>query len=150
MSLFRYQIETDVEARELMDVILDFTSYPQVVSSVKSTEIVKQGPPVWEVIFSIEVIRKFEYTLRLELRNEHELHWSLVSGFFVKNNGFWILEPTQQGTHITYGVEMEMETYLPASIRNSLARHKLPKMVDGFIQEAKTRQLLQGIDLGDN
>ena len=133
-----------------MDVILDFSSYPQIVSSVKKTEIIKPGPPVWEVTFSIEVIRAFEYTLRLELQSENELRWSLISGFFVKNNGFWILEPTASGTQVSYGIEMEMDTYLPTSIRNSLARHQLPKMIDGFIQEAKTRRLLQGIDLGDN
>jgi len=162
MSLFQHKTNTDLKAKELMDVILDFEAYPQIVSSVKKTEILKQGPPVWEVVFAIEVIRNFEYTLRLELRSEYELHWSLVNGFFVKNNGFWILEPvedeardeardeaqdeTRHETLVTYGVEMEMDTYLPTSIRNSLARHKLPKMVDGFIQEAKMRAMAKIIE----
>lgn len=150
MSLFQHKTNMDLKAKELMDVILDFEAYPQIVSSVKKTEVIKQGPPVWEVVFVIEVIRNFEYTLRLELRSEHELHWSLVNGFFVKNNGFWILEPVddevRDETLVTYGVEMEMETYLPASIRNSLARHKLPKMVDGFIQEAKKRAMAKIIE----
>ena len=150
MSSFQFQIESDVQANDLMDVILDFTSYPSFVSSVTNIEVERQGPPVWEVTFSLELIRSLQYTLRLEQRGAFELHWRLLDGFFIKNNGHWILEPLEDGTKITYKVEMEMDAYLPASIRNSLVRHQLPKTVNAFIQEVKLRTMMQKIDLSDN
>jgi ribosome-associated toxin RatA of RatAB toxin-antitoxin module len=150
MSSFQFQIESDVQANELMDVILDFTSYSRFISSVTNTEVQREGPPVWEVIFSLELIRSLQYTLRLEQRGTFELHWQSLEGFFIKNNGCWILEPLEDGTKITYKVEMEMDAYLPTSIRNSLVRHQLPKTVDAFIQEVKMRKMMQRIDLDDN
>lgn len=97
MSSFQFQIESDVQANDLMDVILDFTSYPSFVSSVTNIEVQREGPPVWEVIFSLELIRSLQYTLRLEQRGTFALHWQLLDGFFLKNNGYWLLEPLEAG-----------------------------------------------------
>ena len=150
MSGFSYQQQTDISAEALMAVIVDFSSYPQFLSSVKEAQIKKRKAPNWEVQFSLEVIRSFEYTLSIEQRGEYEIHWSLIGGFFQKNNGYWKLTPQEQGTSIEYYIEMEMDAFLPDTIRNTLSRHRLPKMVASFVEEARRRIIVSKIDLSDN
>lgn len=139
MPTGRQEIECDIPASSLMEVILDFQSYPTFVPEVLKVEIVEKGPPVWEVRFHLKLIRPIQYLLRLEQKNEYELHWSLIEGYFTSNNGHWILKPTQSGTHLIYQIAMQMDTFLPKAISNSLVKYSMPATVKRFVEEARKR-----------
>ena len=150
MPSMKYSIQSDIPADALMQTILDFASYPDFVETVQQTEIRKSGPPVWEVYFEIMVIRKLSYCLQLEQKDEFEIAWTLVEGFFVSNTGRWKLQPNEQGTEVTYEVAMQLDTFLPSMIRRSLGNQLLPKVVEAFIEETRARIALQRIDSTDN
>ena len=145
-----YKIQSDLEATDLMNTIIDFESYPEFVDTVEKVEIRVKGPPVWEVYFEIRVIRKLTYVLRLEQKSEHEICWSLVEGFFLKNEGAWQLSPNEEGTEIHYSVSTKMDTFLPTMIRKSLSNQLLPKVIDAFVTETRARLALKRIDSSDN
>jgi coenzyme Q-binding protein COQ10 len=138
-----YEIETDVQPEDLMAVITDFARYPDFIPTMKQVRLALQGPPVWEVRFILQIIRRMEYVLRLEQHGPHELSWSLLEGVFLHNSGSWKLKPLDSGTHICYTLTMQLETFLPNSIALSLEQHSLPATVGYFIEEARRRHARQ-------
>ena len=138
-----YEVETDVLPEELMAVITDFPRYPDFIPTMKLAKLSLQGPPVWEVRFVLQIIRRMEYVLRLEQRGPHELHWSLLEGVFLHNSGSWKLTPQENGTLVRYELTMQLETFLPSSIALSLKKNSLPETVGFFIEEARRRRALQ-------
>jgi coenzyme Q-binding protein COQ10 len=145
-----FSIQSDLKSEDLMATILDFGSYPDFIDVVDKVETRLDGPPVWEVYFEIKVIRKLTYTLRLEKKNNNEVSWSLIDGFFITNSGCWKLTPNAQGTEVFYQVSMQMDTFLPSMIKKTLSAQLLPRTVNAFILETKARVALQKIDSTDN
>ena len=145
-----YTVQSDISAESLMSTIVDFSSYPEFVDTVKKVEVRLEGPPVWEVYFEIKVVRDLSYSLRLELKNQYEICWSLLEGFFIKNTGGWKLIPNDMGTEIHYTVSTQMDTFLPTMIRRSLSNQLLPKVIDAFVTETRARIALKRIDSTDN
>ena len=151
MPSAKHEIVAPVSPQSLMNVITDFKSYPDFLPEIISTDIRRNGPPVWEVRFQLRLIRPIVYVLQLELKSEYELTWSLIEGFFVSNTGGWCLTPHENGTHIQYEISMQLDTFLPGNIANSLTKRSLPATVKRFVDEAMVRQAAhQKIDEGDN
>ena len=151
MPSAKHETVAPISPTALMGVITDFLSYPTFLPEITRTELRKKGPPVWEVRFHLRLIRPIVYTLRLELTSPFELQWSLIDGFFISNNGKWVLTPHEDGVHIVYDIKMQLDTFLPGSISNSLTKRSLPATVKRFIDEALARQVsLQKIGQVDN
>ena len=151
MPQIQYEIEKAIEPSLLMSVITDFDSYPRFIPEVIDTNIRTKGPPIWEVRFVSRVIRPLEYRLRLELRSKFELSWSLIEGFFLVNQGFWKLEPTEKGCIIQYHILVQLETFLPSSIAKKLQERSIPILVQRFVDEANQRLVSHlGTDQSDN
>jgi len=134
-----FQKEVDLSAEDLMAVIVDFASYPDFLPTIRKITIQLKGPPVWEVRFVTHLIRRLEYTLRLERHDGHRLSWSLLEGVFVRNSGAWELEPMKNGCRVTYRLTMQLDTYLPTAISRSLQQTSLPQTVEAFVREGKRR-----------
>ena len=151
MPAAKHETVAPVSPEALMEVITDFASYPDFLPEIISTDIRVSGPPVWEVRFQLRLIRPIVYTLKLELKSPFELNWTLIEGFFISNTGGWILTPHADGVHIQYEIQMQLETFLPGSISNSLTRRSLPATIKRFVDEALARQVFhQKSDEVDN
>ena len=136
-----------VDKNVFWDVVLDFAAYPNFVAMVRSVdvnfeEVQAQGTRegVWEVRFVISMIRSLQYTLKLEKISENELRWNLIQGDFQQNSGRWLVTSQKETLHIEYEIQMNLKTFMPATIRHSLEKVWLPNMVESFIQETKKRQ----------
>ena len=141
MPHVQYRVEKAVEPHLLMSVITDFESYTRFIPEMIDVSIRTCGPPVWEVRFVLRVIRPLEYRLRLEHVSELELRWSLIEGFFLINQGFWKLEPSEKGCIIEYDIFVQLETFLPSSISKKLQERSIPVLVQRFVDEANQRLL---------
>ena len=150
MASGTYTTQTDLPVEAILSTILDFPSYPDFLETVQTVQVRLQGPPVWEVYFEIEVVRRLSYSLRLELKNSYELHWFLLDGFFLSNSGYWKLTPNAKGTLVEYKVQTQIETFLPRMIKKMLSEQLLPKTVDSFTSETRARLALKKIDPTDN
>ena len=139
MPEVQFQTEESVDPNLLMSVITDFDSYPSFIPEVIDTTTRTKGPPIWEVRFVLRVIRPIEYRLRLELRSDLELHWSLIEGFFLINQGFWKLEASDKGCLIQYHIFVQLETFLPTSIARKLQERSIPILIQRFIDETNQR-----------
>ena len=143
MPTATYEIDTHFHLDEIKAVLIDFCNYPQFLSHIQHVDIQLNNPPVWEVRFVLQLIRRMQYELRLQLDDypDHSvLHWSLLEGVFQSNTGKWKLTPTVDGTNISYTISITLETRLPHTISKSLILISMPNVVQEVLEEAEKRR----------
>ena len=136
-----------VSQSALFGVIVDFESYPEFVSGVKTAKIVSSSDTECHVQFGLEVIRSFEYELRFFIQGESQVRWELVkSSFFQKNEGAWLLSPIDSShTEATYELEVGFNFLVPKIITSKLVASNLPHMLKEFEARAlKVRKSTNG------
>lgn len=157
MPTATYHIYSPHTPEQLISVLSDFESYPEFLPHVDEIYVRLKEPPIWEVRFVLNLIRRLEYEIRLELKTESEdqevqefcLSWTLLEGVFKSNTGFWKLRRLPQkealevglssGTEIDYSISMQLETYLPKTIFRSLSNHAMPTIVHHVLEETERR-----------
>ena len=138
-------IEINVPPGVLMEVITDFEAYPSFVTDIQSARVVShdvaEGREVWNVAFTLNMIRRLNYTLRLERRGQESVRWSLVEGSFRTNEGGWTLTPLDHGTRTlaTYVVDLDVGMFIPGSVMKTLIQHNLPSTLAAFKARAEAR-----------
>ena len=139
-------VVANVPAEHFFDVVTDFESYPEFIPETVAVEIVKKGKKgkdgkkTDDVKFSIKVIKKIDYTLRLTSDAEDlTVEWELVDGPFKSNNGSWEIKGAGKGkTEATYTIDITMGFLVPQSITNMLVGSSLPKMLDQMKERAES------------
>jgi len=134
-------IEIDAPPEVVMRVITDFGAYASFLSETESTEIMHATKKEWEVKFTIKVIRRLEYTLRLVLEGPLRLRWSLIEGVFQNNDGGWTLQSLDDGarTLAQYEIDLQVGMFVPGNIVHSLVQRTLPDTLQRFKAEAERR-----------
>jgi coenzyme Q-binding protein COQ10 len=140
MPSARQSITIQAEPAEVMAVITDFAAYPDFLPEIRSTEILHTEPGAWEVRFTIEVIRRLSYTLRLVQDGPLSLSWSLLEGVFRSNDGGWTLEAAGDATEAHYRIDVRMGMFVPGNIVHSLVDRGLPQTLMRFKEEAERRR----------
>ena len=160
MPTATYNIYSPHTPEQLVAVLSDFQSYPNFLPQVDEIFVRLNEPPIWEVRFVLNLIRRLEYEIRLELSAEPSaksgdeydqicLSWSLLEGVFKSNSGFWKLRRLtskealevglRSGTEIDYSISMQLDTYLPKTIFRSLSNHSMPNIVHHVLEETERR-----------
>ena len=130
-----------VPASRLAEVITGFESYPDFLPEVVSVKREPGGTPnLQKVVFEIEIMKRFQYTLEFHIDGEREITWHLVdSNFFKMNQGKWLLTPLDgKRTHVTYEVEVGFRFFVPGWVTKKLTEVNLPKMLESFEGRART------------
>ena len=141
MPSARHEVNIGVTIDEMMDVITDFERYPSFLPEMDSCDVLPVEGNQWEVRFTIKVVKRIRYTLRLERVNERSIRWSLVEGAFKSNNGGWDLTPVGDGASIRaeYFIDLQVGMFVPSSIMRTLVERTLPETVTRFKEEAERR-----------
>lgn len=127
---------------DFMALLTDFASYPSFLPDMREAKVLRSKPGEWEVRFTLQVIRRLTYTLRLTQPDPLSLRWSLVEGLFRANEGGWRLSATGDGqsTEAHYEIDIQLGMFVPGNIVRSLVDKGLPETLDRFRQEALRRQ----------
>ena len=139
-------IVVDVPTDHFFATVTDYESYPEFIPETVECEILdekKKGKGrVCDVRFSIKVIKKIDYVLRLTDTPNASVKWELVEGQegpFKSNKGGWDIEPAGKGkTNATYTVDITMGFFVPQSITNMLVGSQLPKMLQQMKDRAES------------
>jgi coenzyme Q-binding protein COQ10 len=132
-------IVVDVPREDLFEVIRDYVNYPEFLSDMESVEVKKREGDVAEVEFTLNVIKRLRYTLRLVETAPEGLSWTLVEGMFKRNEGGWTLEELPGGrTRATYRIELTVGVFVPGSIVNRLVGKTLPATLEAFKKRAES------------
>ena len=139
MAQASHRMTVAASPERFMRVLVDFAAYPSFLPWVQAVEVLRheQGPgaEAWEVRFEVLLVRPLRYTLRLE-RSGTRLQWSLVEGMLHAIEGAWELSEVDGGTQAEYRLELQVGSYVPASILDSLRQRDLPQLMERFQRRA--------------
>ncbi len=128
----------DIPMEKFFQVIADYESYPEFVDGVSAIKILDRSGDVSTVEYSLNLIKKFSYTLKLTEQKPDGLSWELVDGdIFKYNTGSWKLKDLGDGkTEVHYRLEVEFKGFAPKMVVNKLVSHNLPAMMQSYYERA--------------
>ena len=128
----------DIPREKFYNAIIDYESYPELLSEVNAVEVLDFGETSARVRYEVKIIKSFSYILHLFHERPQGISWELESGdLFKVNNGFWKLTEEDDGkTKVEYSLEVGFKVFAPKAITQKLVAHNLPKMMDIFYQRA--------------
>ena len=129
----------DAPIEKIYDVIIKYEDYPQFVTGVDGIEVLSNDESGAQVKYSLNIIKKFSYILKLTHERPNKVSWSFESGdLFKANDGGWVLKDLGNGqTEVTYSLEVAVKGFAPKSIVNGLTSKNLPAMMKAFHDRAK-------------
>ena len=118
-------------------VITDYEAYPQFLDVVnfERAEILTRNGNTVDVKFTLNLIKRVQYTLKLTGTPNTGLDWTLVeSGIMKSNIGGWKLRDLGDGrTEATYSVDVVPSTRLiPRRVIAMLTEQSLPATLQAF------------------
>jgi len=121
----------DIEINKFYSVITDYNSYPEFVEGVSEINIIEQDDNGARVEYSLNMIKKFKYIIKLEHEKPNKVSWNLESGdLFKLNNGHWHLEDMGDGsTKVTYSLEVNFKGFAPKMVVDKLVANNLPAII---------------------
>lgn len=132
----------DIDIHKFYNVLVDYESYPDFVTGVDATEILDSNESGARVKFSIDMIKKLTYILKMTHVSPTKVAWSFESGdLFKLNQGAWELKDLGNGkTQVDYTIELDIKGFIPGSgmIVNKLTETSLPSMMKSYYQRAKS------------
>jgi len=132
-------VDIAVPSTFFFDLLLDIESYPSFLNDVIETRILRREDDQIDTDFSVQVIRRLKYTVRMEGERPYRLTWSYLDGrLFRENNGSWELEAMgNKRTRATYTINLDVNAFVPAAITKRLVEYTLPAMLTEWKQHAE-------------
>ena len=131
-------IVVNVPPEQFAQVISDYERYPEFLSEMEAVKVLERNGDAADVEFTLNLIKRIRYVLRLTTRGNTGLDWTLVEGMFKRNEGGWTLEPLGEGkTRPQYRVEVAVGVFVPGAIVNRLVGKTLPATLEAFKERAE-------------
>lgn len=142
----QYDVEIKAPASVVYEVLTDFSEYPRFLRMVKGCRASTQSNGHVLVEYTIEVVRRFAYSLQVVLEPGRRVAWELVDGEFLRENrGCWQLESLGPArTRLSYQLDLRLKTFIPRAIQNRLFATTLPDAMAQFRAEAERRAAKKG------
>ena len=133
-------IVINAEPQAIMDVIADFSAYPQWALAVQQAEVVVPGADgrAERVRFSLDAgLVKDEYVLDYVWSLDGlTVAWELVEGQLQKaQHGSYVLEPMETATNVTYSLTVELAIPMIGMIKRKAEK----VIMDTALKELKRR-----------
>ena len=130
----------DAAPDAIMDVIADFEAYPEWTGSIKRVEITDPGADgrAKRVKFSVDAgLLKDTYELAYTWAPDgRSVSWDLVSGQMQKaQHGSYVLRPAEDGTEVTYSLEVDLLVPMIGMLRRKAER----VILDTALKELRKR-----------
>ncbi len=124
----------------IMDVIADFTAYPEWTGAVKSVEVTDAGDGgrARQVRFSMDAgLLKDTYELAYTWPDDGmSVSWTLVSGQLQRaQQGSYVLRPTPKGTEVTYTLAVDLTVPMIGVLRRKAEK----VILDTALKELRKR-----------
>ncbi len=132
-------ITVHADPAQIMSVIADFPAYPQWAASIKSAEVLEEGPDgrAARVHFAIDAgILKDQYELAYVWTGDQRVEWNLVKGQMQKmQHGSYTLTPAGSDTEVTYSLTVDLAIPMLGMLKRKAER----VVMDTALKELKKR-----------
>lgn len=129
----------DVSIDKIFKVLTDFESYPNFMDGVSKVEVTNREGNNIEAEYSLNIIKKFSYTMNHVVEEPNKISWSFISGdLFKKSDGSWTLKDLGDGkTEVNYEVDIDFKVMVPGMVSKKLVKSNLPSMLKSVQKQAK-------------
>jgi carbon monoxide dehydrogenase subunit G len=139
------EIEVGATPRQVLEVIVDYPAYPEWATGVKGTRVEKRdskGRPA-EVSFEVSqmgVSARYTLAYRYKAR-DGGLSWTTkaASGAVKDIKGEYVLEPSGQGTKVTYRTAIEAAIPMMGFMRRQAEKAIIATALDGLKKRVEAR-----------
>ncbi|MFT7518873.1 MAG: coenzyme Q-binding protein COQ10 [Kiritimatiellia bacterium] len=132
-------VDINVPIDALFAVITDYDRYPDFLDDIEAVNVLQRGDGFAVVEFTLKLIKRVRYTLRMNESAPSKLAWTLEKSKVMKANvGGWELEERENGTRATYTVDVTPRGFVPGSIVKSLTGRTLPATLEAFKKRAES------------
>lgn len=123
----------------VFSVITDYEAYPEFLPDMQAVHVLMRHDDVVVARFELELMMRFDYTVRLQEEPPHGVTWSLQEAkALLRNDGGWRLEAAEGGaTRAVYWVDVELRGLIPKSVRERLLGRTLPQTLERFKKRAE-------------
>ena len=133
------QITIEGTPRECFDALLDYETFPDWQSAVKTVEVIsrdRQGRGK-EVAFEIDAkVRTIHYTLEYSYEDPSLITWRFVEGDVKDVDGEMVFEDSGNGTTLaTYALRLDAGVWLPGKLASMLS----DQVMHGALEDLKKR-----------
>lgn len=127
-------IDINASLKDCYSVITDYEKYPSFLKEVSEVSIDHKSGHIVEVTFSLHLIKKFSYTLKMIGEPHDKITWTFVKGELMKDNkGDWLLQDLGGSvTKATYSIDVSLGLLVPGAISKMLIGSNLPSMLKSF------------------
>ena len=141
MPSAKYETEVAASPELMISVITDFDSYARFLPEIEGCEAEQVAEDEWNVRFTVKVVKRLRYTLRIIKKSPTQVRWHLVDGAFKSNDGGWDLLPLDDGTRTraSYFIDLQIGMFVPSSIMRTMVERSLPETISRFKEEAERR-----------
>jgi ribosome-associated toxin RatA of RatAB toxin-antitoxin module len=140
MAKASHTIEADVSIDQFWKTIVDYEKYTQFIDGMKKVSVQSHSNGKAVVEYNIQMLGKdIFYTLEHVEEVPNRMQWRLLdSGIFKVNSGSWQLKALGKSKiQAVYELELEFKIYVPGLVLNGLVKSTLPKMLEGFVKQAR-------------
>lgn len=114
------KIEVAAPAEKVQQVLENYSDAPRIFENVKKCKVVADKGEVKDVAYTVSTmgnIWTFDYVLELK-ESKNYIEWHRVKGAFKRNQGYWRLEPQNNGrtTMITYAKFIDGGPLMPQGL----------------------------------
>ena len=108
--------------QECFDAVVDFETYPEWQSAVRSVDVQSRDAATAVVAFEVDAkVKTVRYTLRYHLDEGPErIWWELVEGDISNVDGEYVFEPEDDGTRATYRLDIDVGRFVPGPVKKVL------------------------------
>lgn len=116
----------DAPADRIMDVIIDYESYPEWADNIREVEVREtddqgRGTEVW---YRVDArVMEISYSLAYQYPDDHRLTWTLLEADQLNAlDGEYLLEPVEDGTRVRYTLEVDLAIPVPGFLKKRAAK----------------------------
>ncbi len=124
----------EASKEHIFSILKDYESYPEFVDGVSAIQVLDRDGDIVRAKYSLNLIKKFSYIIRLKEEGPERLSWEFESGYLFKmNTGSWDLKSLDENrTEVTYSLEVEFKGFAPKPIVSKLTEKSLPAMMASY------------------
>lgn len=128
-----------INIHQFYKAIICYEDYADFIPGVNETEVLDIDENGARVKYSVNVIKKFQYIVKLKHQRPHKVSWELESGDLFKSmDGSWELkELSESETEVTYTVGIDFKMFAPKMVVNTLVSKNLPEVMEAMFKQAK-------------
>lgn len=131
------------KADHVFKILTDYDNAPLIFPCLKKCKVLKEKGNVKTVQHQIKPSGfpgTFEYVLDIKEIANRTQEWRRVSGDFSEVEGFWKLDPTEDGnsTHVTYASYVNGGFFLPQALIKRQTRMDVPAVMTALKSHAET------------